>query len=117
MKAISLWTESDWIAAITAIALFGCLAVGGLIGHVSDLPEGSGDVVGRIAVVFNNKEAHVAPLWHAFRPDAIRIRTGDPLYPNPADRAYPAWKQSGGRRISPPPPDHLRSPAGATDAG
>jgi POT family proton-dependent oligopeptide transporter len=31
MKPISLWTETDTIAAITAIALFACLAIGGAI--------------------------------------------------------------------------------------
>jgi POT family proton-dependent oligopeptide transporter len=31
MKSFSLWTETDAIAAITAIALLACLAVGGLI--------------------------------------------------------------------------------------
>jgi POT family proton-dependent oligopeptide transporter len=31
MKAIPLWTEGDWIAAIAAIALFAFLIVGGLI--------------------------------------------------------------------------------------
>jgi POT family proton-dependent oligopeptide transporter len=31
MKPISLWTETDTIAAITAVALFVCLAIGGLI--------------------------------------------------------------------------------------
>ena len=31
MKNISLWNEGDWIAAIAALALFGFLAVGGLL--------------------------------------------------------------------------------------
>jgi POT family proton-dependent oligopeptide transporter len=31
MKPFSLWTETDTIAAITALALFACLAIGGLI--------------------------------------------------------------------------------------
>ncbi|MBW8753278.1 MAG: peptide MFS transporter [Sphingomonadales bacterium] len=31
MKPISLWTETDTIAAITAVALFACLAIGGTI--------------------------------------------------------------------------------------
>jgi POT family proton-dependent oligopeptide transporter len=31
MKPISLWTETDTIAAITAVALFACLAIGGVI--------------------------------------------------------------------------------------
>jgi POT family proton-dependent oligopeptide transporter len=31
MKPLSLWTETDTIAAITAIALFACLAIGGAI--------------------------------------------------------------------------------------
>ncbi len=31
MKPVSLWTETDTIAAITAVLLFACLAIGGLI--------------------------------------------------------------------------------------
>ena len=31
MKDLALWNEGDWIAAITAVALFAVLAVGGLI--------------------------------------------------------------------------------------
>ncbi|MDR2857832.1 MAG: peptide MFS transporter, partial [Novosphingobium sp.] len=31
MKPVALWTETDWIAAITAVLLFACLAIGGLI--------------------------------------------------------------------------------------
>jgi proton-dependent oligopeptide transporter, POT family len=31
MKAMALWNEGDWIAAITAVALFAVLAIGGLI--------------------------------------------------------------------------------------
>ena len=38
------------------------LAVGGVVGHVADLAEGLDQVVGRVAVIFDDEEAHAAIL-------------------------------------------------------
>ena len=38
------------------------LAVRRLIGDMADLPEGPGDVIRGVAVVFNDEEAHGGPL-------------------------------------------------------
>ena len=34
-----------------------------VVGDVADLPEGPGDVVRGVAVIFNDEKAHVGPLW------------------------------------------------------